>query len=414
MADGNIIAPGGVSTSYCYVRGWIHSVTYPSRDYAQITIGVNSVWHWLDGWQGATFDLYWWSDTQGWVDYFPNGHWWGPANLTPSAEASSGTGTTGTLTHTDNWSRIVGSNRNCKYRAVLTINGHQSIVDFDTTIAEIPQYTITYYKNDGTNTSTSAKKTYGDTYTIAANWTSHQLNNTVVTGYTVSYNLNGGTSTKPSNQTSTRTRKYAANGWNTKADGSGTNYAVGYKYTSNAALTLYEKWSLTYTNNAITLPAAPTRPGYTFNGWYTAASGGTKAGDAGASYTPSSNQTLYAQWTAQSQTVTFNANGGTTPTASKTVTYDQTYGALPIPTRPGYEFLGWFTSLDGGMEVTSDTVVKITAAQTLYAHWKVMGAVFAHDGDQWQRALCYLSTDDGWKHALPYVYTSDGWKLTIF
>lgn len=46
------------------------------------------------------------------------------------------------------------------------------------------------------------------------------------------------------------------------------------------------------------MPAAPTRADYTFNGWYTAASGGTKRGDAGATYTPSITETLYAQWTA--------------------------------------------------------------------------------------------------------------------
>jgi len=46
----------------------------------------------------------------------------------------------------------------------------------------------------------------------------------------------------------------------------------------------------------LTLPTA-TRNSYTFNGWYTAASGGTKIGDACASYTPTADITLYAQWT---------------------------------------------------------------------------------------------------------------------
>ena len=45
----------------------------------------------------------------------------------------------------------------------------------------------------------------------------------------------------------------------------------------------------------MTLPSA-SRSNYTLNGWYTAASGGTKVGDAGASYTPTANTTLYAQW----------------------------------------------------------------------------------------------------------------------
>ncbi|MDR2541274.1 MAG: InlB B-repeat-containing protein [Candidatus Peribacteria bacterium] len=48
----------------------------------------------------------------------------------------------------------------------------------------------------------------------------------------------------------------------------------------------------------VTLPAAPTRANYTFNGRYTATSGGTKRGNAGATYTPTASETLYAQWTA--------------------------------------------------------------------------------------------------------------------
>ena len=68
-------------------------------------------------------------------------------------------------------------------------------------------------------------------------------------------------------------------------------------------------------------------------------------------------------------TVSFNANGGTTPTASKTVTYSSTYGDLPTPTRTGYTFTGWFTAASGGTQVTKDTKVTITSNQTLYAQW---------------------------------------------
>ncbi len=79
---------------------------------------------------------------------------------------------------------------------------------------------------------------------------------------------------------------------------------------------------------------------------------------------------------AEKYTVTFDvnsANGQVSP-GSTTVTYDATYGAgtagaLPTPTRTGYGFDGWFTAADGGTQVTDATVVKITSAQVLYAHW---------------------------------------------
>lgn len=77
-------------------------------------------------------------------------------------------------------------------------------------------------------------------------------------------------------------------------------------------------------------------------------------------------------------TVTFNANGGTTPTASKTVTYGSTYSTLPTPTRKGYNFLGWFTSTSGGTKITSSTTVSTTSNQPLYAQWERAGFNIYH------------------------------------
>ena len=135
--------------------------------------------------------------------------------------------------------------------------------------------------------------------------------------------------------------------------------------------------SVTYGGTYGTMPTC-TRTGYTLAGWYTAASGGTKR-NATDTVSITSNTTLYAHWTANSYTVTFNANGGTTPTASKSVTYGSTYGTLPTPTRSGYAFLGWFTAETGGTQITSSSTVTITAAQTLYAHWEAMSILHVKD-----------------------------------
>ena len=110
----------------------------------------------------------------------------------------------------------------------------------------------------------------------------------------------------------------------------------------------------------------PTRDGYTFAGWFTDPNGGAKVeqGDV-----VTASHTLYAHWTANKYTVTFDANGGTVGTTTKTVTYGNPYGELPTPTREGYTFAGWFTEKDGGTQVTKETVVKTVADHTLYAHW---------------------------------------------
>lgn len=111
----------------------------------------------------------------------------------------------------------------------------------------------------------------------------------------------------------------------------------------------------------------PTRTGYTFLGWYTAKSGGTKvSGDT----LVTGAATYYAHWKVNSYKVQFNGNGGKSSSASKTVTYLAKYGTLPTAKRAGYTFLGWYTAKTGGTKVTANSVVKITKTTTLYAHWQ--------------------------------------------
>ena len=129
-----------------------------------------------------------------------------------------------------------------------------------------------------------------------------------------------------------------------------------------------------------TLPT-PTRSGYTFDGWFTAANGGTKI-DAATKVT--GNVTYYAHWKANSgsggsggggvpapvnYTVTFNANGGTGDT-TRTVAKDAAVGTLPTPTRSGYTFDGWFTAANGGTKI--DAATKVSGNVTYYAHWTVI------------------------------------------
>lgn len=71
-----------------------------------------------------------------------------------------------------------------------------------------------------------------------------------------------------------------------------TTYTVTYNANGGTCTTS----SATYTGTALTLPT-PTYDDYTFNGWYTAQTGGTLVGQAGDTYTPTENITLYAQWT---------------------------------------------------------------------------------------------------------------------
>lgn len=55
----------------------------------------------------------------------------------------------------------------------------------------------------------------------------------------------------------------------------------------------------TWKGSALTLPVVTPESGWDFDGWFTAASAGTKVGDAGDSYTPTADVELFAQYTAQ-------------------------------------------------------------------------------------------------------------------
>lgn len=65
--------------------------------------------------------------------------------------------------------------------------------------------------------------------------------------------------------------------------------------------------------------------------------------------------------------VTFDANGGLLSPNTKTLTKGSKIGEMPVPALKGYRFDGWYTAKDGGVEITSETLVAKN--MTLYAKW---------------------------------------------
>jgi hypothetical protein len=114
--------------------------------------------------------------------------------------------------------------------------------------------------------------------------------------------------------------------------------------------------------------------GYAFGGWYTKVSGGIKIGEAGASYAPTADITLYARWIL-TRTVTYNATGGSVSPASATVN-DGLSVTLPTPTWNRYLFNGWYTEVSGGIKIGDANVSYTpTATITLYAQWTFIAKV---------------------------------------
>jgi len=125
----------------------------------------------------------------------------------------------------------------------------------------------------------------------------------------------------------------------------------------------------------------PTRTGYLFSGWYTAANGGSII--TSTKVTQTTTHTIFAQWTAKKTTITFNANGGTGgPSGNYTATYgqDMPWVYYEIPTRTGYIFTGYYDTSattggtqyytsDGYFPVPAQTWYKEVTSQILYARW---------------------------------------------
>ena len=117
----------------------------------------------------------------------------------------------------------------------------------------------------------------------------------------------------------------------------------------------------------------PTRTGYTFAGWYTAKTGGTKIEN---TTIVKANVTYYAHWTANKYKVTLDGQGATAMgTASATSTYGLAMPKIAIPKRPGYTFGGYFSGKNGSgtryykADGTSARAWNIAKPVTLYAKW---------------------------------------------
>ena len=130
----------------------------------------------------------------------------------------------------------------------------------------------------------------------------------------------------------------------------------GIEYKDNSNCSISVSYDAYYT-----LPI-PTRTGYTFEGWY---SGDTKM-ESGI-WNITNNVTLTPKWTANTYTITFDANGGECDTSSQKVVFDESYTA-PTPTRKGYTFAGWF---NGSTQYTSGTWLG-TADLDLTAKWDIV------------------------------------------
>ena len=255
--------------------------------------------------------------------------------------------------------------------------------------------------------------------------------------YTIVFNANGGSTIAPITQDYNTTvvkpadptkDGYTFGGWFTD-NGTFTNE---YTFTTMPVdgVELYAKWNIeTYTityhlddgtngnnptnytinTNDITLEDA-TKEGYTFEGWYTEQSYTNKIEIIDTSALQDYN--LYAKFTINQYTITFNTNEGST-IAPITQDYNTSVTKPADPTRDGYTFGGWYTDNGTFDNEYTFTTMPVDGVE-LYAKWNIVTYrinYYLDGGENGTNPTVYniLTDDITLKNATKSHYIFDGW-----
>ena len=304
--------------------------------------------------------------------------------------------------------------------------------DFDATVTasnNTGTLVKTGYSFDGWNTMPDG---LGEAYSTGSTFSMGTTNVTLyaqwkIKSYTVSYDGNGSTDgseptgdsyayndtvTVESNSDGLVRTGYTFNGWNTKADGTGISYAADNTFSMPAhSVTLYAFWAVdgytvSYDGNTNTGGSAPAtvcydyddtvtvsgtgtlvKTGYTFDGWSTTSDGSVEYTEDNTFTMGDENVTLFAQWTINSYTVSYDTNGSTDGTAPSDDSY--TFGDMVTVAEPGalektgYTFTGWNTEADGtGTAYSASNTFSMPAKNvTLYTAWDAISYSVSYDGN---------------------------------
>lgn len=196
-------------------------------------------------------------------------------------------------------------------------------------------------------------------------------------------------------------------------DGTGTYYKMG------ALGTMYGALPFTDMETEV-------RDGWEFMGWYDSPNYSMRVYEVSA-VTTMEDHVLYGKWEGKRLTISF-VTGTSETFPTKDVRFNSPYGTLPSPTKPGYDFEGWWYN---GERITADTYVEQGNSHVLTAKWKAKTSALTinPNGGEWTwptgMTLNYDDTyaqaysgnvtlgdnksSDGLKHPVRYGYDFAGW-----
>ncbi len=347
-------------------------------------------------------------------------------NLTPNTFTKAGytfkgwaTSASGNVAYADGSSYTMGTNSSYTLYAVWQANENTIVFNANGGSGAMPNMTIATdstvnltlnaftkagYTFKGWSTTKNGSVAYangasytmgtGSTYVLYAVWQANE--NTIL------FNANGGNGTMSNMTVATDSTVnltpnaftkagYTFKGWSTTKNGSvayddGASYAIG----TNSSYTLYAVWEVniyeitynlnggtnnfqnpnTYTVEQAIVFANPNREGYTFVGWYSDRTFNNKVTEIALGTT--GNKTFYAKWTANENTLIFNANGGSGSMPNMTIETDDTVKLTNAFTKTGYTFKGWSTSANGSVAYDDGAsyTMGTNSSYTLYAVWE--------------------------------------------
>ena len=233
-------------------------------------------------------------------------------------------------------------------------------------IAEACTYEVAFNAHGGSGTMANQEFTCGE---------AQPLNPNAFTGpaATITYNYHGATS---GNGTPSVTIYKPFGGWEDSVNDElhDDEEEVSYSVANGATVTMTAQWNAF---EGVTLPT-PVRTGYTFDGWYTEETGGTKKGNGGASFVPAESITLHAQWTANTHNVSITAPSNGTITVSYNDGSAQSFTSgsrsiaegtvLTVTTTPAsdYHFSAWTGNGAASVTVDGAKTIGATFAQNDY------------------------------------------------
>ena len=392
----------GAATYYARFTKKYFTITYTKGDYVssisraseRVAYGANAA--------GSTLTVQ--ANTAQYT-YAVDGWYSGSTKVTSSATYAP-TSVTADATYTAKGTRSLVSytityNKNAYIasvsRASESVNyGSNAAGSTATVMSNTAQYTYTWDGWYEGSTRVSTSLTFAPTSITSAHTYEARANRTI-NSYTASFSGNGGNTPSPSTITKTygsalgtlpsctrnsdNTYTYSLAGWFTAASG-GSQISTSTTITGN--VTYYAHWNATYINYTITfngnggtngasltkhygdalgtLPSS-SRTGYTFLGWFTAASGGTKISTSTICY---GSVTYYAHWQINTYTVSVALDSTSAGRGSVSGGGNYNYGATATVTcsmsKTGDVFGGWY---NGSTKVSDSLNYSFTVSASV-------------------------------------------------